>query len=111
MSDNVEIQVQMARLEERLRIISEGLIQDRESRKQQYERAESLNTTMNAMDNRVKSIEESLARNAPTIEEFITIKHRVVGAGMMGKWVWVFVGGLLGIIFTMRMEIIRWLSK
>ncbi|AHI60143.1 hypothetical protein Ea92_82 [Erwinia phage Ea9-2] len=111
MSDNVEIQVQMARLDERLRIISEGLIQDRESRKQQYERAESLNTTMNAMDNRVKSIEESLARNAPTIEEFITIKHRVVGAGMMGKWVWVFVGGLLGIIFTMRMEIIRWLSK
>jgi len=111
MSDNTQLHVQMAKLEERLLIISEGLVQDRESRKQQSERSEAMNQVVMSIDNRVRTVEESLARNAPTIEEFITIKHRVVGAGIMGRWVWVIVGGLLTFLFTMRMEILRWLSK
>lgn len=103
--------VQMARIEERMKIIIEGLAQDRISRKEQYEKMEELSQTLTSVDGRVKTVEESLKQQAPTIEEFITIKHKVVGAGMAGKWIWVVLAGLVGFAFSMRVEIIKWLTK
>ena len=111
MAENLELHTQMARLEERLKIIAEGLVLDRDSRKDQYEKLENIGKTMTAMDARVKSVEESFARSAPTIEEFITIKHKVVGAGVAGKWLWFIVGGLLTVAYNFRSEIFRWFSK
>ena len=50
------------------------------------------------MDNRLKNVEDNLAKNEPTIEEFITIKHKVVGAGIFGKWVWAGAGAIIGVL-------------
>ena len=111
MADNIDVRVQMARLEERLRIITETLIQDRESRKHQYEKTEELSHTLHELNGRIKNVEEGLAKSAPTIEEFITIKHKVVGAGMAGRWIWVAGGALLTLIVSLRAEIFKWLAK
>ncbi|AWN06197.1 putative tail-length tape measure protein [Erwinia phage phiEaP8] len=111
MADNIEVHVQMARLEERLKIITEGLAQDRESRKQQYEATAEITKILASLDNRVGVVEKGFAESAPTIEEFITIKHRVVGAGLAGKWIWAGAGAILTFLFTFRKEIIAWLSK
>lgn len=53
------------------------------------------------MGNRLKNVEDSLARNEPTIEDFITIKYKVAGAGIFGKWVWAGVGAILCFLIVM----------
>ena len=102
--------LQLARLEERLNQVLQGMAQDRESRKQQYEKTEELAQSITKLDGRMGQVEQSLTQQAPTIEEFITIKHRVVGAGMMGKWVWAIAGGLLGMLFSARVQIMELLK-
>lgn len=112
MADNdTDVRVQMARIEERLKIVTETLIQDRESRKNQYEKTEELSLTIHELNGRIKNVEEGLAKSAPTIEEFITIKHKVVGAGVAGRWIWVAGGVLLTLLVSFRAEIFKWLSK
>ena len=42
--------------------------------------------SLQKMEGRLKNVEDSFAKSEPTIEEFITIKHKVAGAGVFGKW-------------------------
>lgn len=103
-------EVQIARLEERLAVILNELQQVQDGRKQQYEKLEEMGRSLLQLSNRVESVEKSLAKASPTIEEFITIKHRVVGAGMLGKWVWAVAGGLIGMLFYARVQIMDFLK-
>ena len=112
MADNdTDVRVQMARIEERLKMVTETLIQDRESRRNQYEKTEELSLTIHELNGRIKNVEEGLAKSAPTIEEFITIKHKVAGAGVAGRWIWVAGGVLLTLLVSFRAEIFKWFSK
>ena len=100
-------EAQIAVLNERFRVIMEAL---RESKQEARECALSLSNvtrSIDALTTRITSVEDSLAKNAPTIEEFITIKHKVVGAGILGKWVWMALGGVIGFIFAARGYIIE----
>ena len=111
MADNdTDVRVQMARIEERLKMVTETLIQDRESRRNQYEKTEELSLTIHELNGRIKNVEEGLAKSAPTIEEFITIKHKVVGAGIFGKWVWAGAGAIIGVLAAARREIFAWFA-
>ncbi|AWY08127.1 hypothetical protein HOT48_gp112 [Klebsiella phage ZCKP1] len=47
---------------------------------------------MGDLSTRLKRVEESITKSEPTIEEFITIKHKVAGAGIFGKWAWAVAG-------------------
>lgn len=103
-------EVQMARLEERLKVILARLDEARSDQQAQQHQMGLITQTLQSMSNRVENVESSLATAKPTIEEFITIKHRVVGAGMMGKWVWAIAGGLLGMLFSARVHIMELLK-
>lgn len=105
------VEVQMARLEERLRVIVDDLALARDSRKQQYEIQEKLGRSLVSIENRLENVETSLARATPTIDEFLIIKHKVVGAGLLGKWLWAAGGSLIGLVFASREAILGWLSK
>ena len=100
-------EVQMARLEERLKVILARLDEARSDQQTQQRQMGLITQTLQSMSNRVENVESTLATAKPTIEEFITIKHRVVGAGMMGKWVWAIAGGLLGMLFSARVQIME----
>lgn len=78
----------LVRLEERLKTLFENQTRDRQDREKLEETLVGLRWSINDIGNRLKNVEDSLAKNEPTIEEFITIKHKVVGAGIFGKWVW-----------------------
>lgn len=104
-------EVQMARMDERLQQILREMGLDRDGRKQQYEKLESINKAVALLDTRVKGVEDGLNKASPTIDEFITIKHKVAGAGMLGKWVWAFGGGLLSTLAFGREAIFSWFSK
>lgn len=104
-------EVQMARIDERMKHIVQQLERAEQGRKLQYEFNESMNAGMQRIDTRLEGVEKSLAVQAPTIQEFITIKQKVVGAGLLGRWLWVGLGGLLTCIYSSRETIIGWLTK
>lgn len=101
----------LARLEERLKTMFENQARDRQDREKLEETLSDLRDSINNMGNRLKNVEDSLAKNEPTIEEFITIKHKVVGAGIFGKWVWAAAGAIIGILAATRREIFTWFAS
>lgn len=104
-------EVQIARLDERLQQILRELELSRDGRKQQYGKLEQLNKSITVLSSRVENVENSLAKTAPTIDEFLIIKHKVVGAGIMGRWVWAAGGGIISMLFASREAIFSWMSK
>ncbi len=94
--------VRIARLEEQFRFIIDDVKEAKNSRKVQYETMESMSQTLAVLMGEVADVKNKLAGQAPTIEEFITIKHKVVGAGVVGKWLWVLGGLLLGAVGWFR---------
>lgn len=81
------------------------------SRKSQYDMIEATNKLVTTMASEVADLKSKLAGQAPTIEEFITIKHKVVGAGKLGGWLWTAGAFILGALATSRETIISWLAK
>lgn len=109
MSEPVEVRV--ARLEEKMQFLVDESKEAKIARKAQYEVLETLGRSMQSMATEVTDVKTKLAGQAPTIEEFITIKHKVVGAGKLGKWVWVALGGVITFVYNSREAIIAWLAK
>lgn len=104
-------ETQLARQDERLKRILEELVAARDSRKDQYESIEKLGRSLTSIEGRVENVENSLAITKPTIDEFIIIKHKVLGAGLFGRWVWAIAASVVTFLFSMREQIIVWLSK
>ena len=101
----------LVRLEERLKTLFENQTRERQDREKQEETLVELRDSINDIGNRLKNVEDSLAKNEPTIEEFITIKHKVVGAGIFGKWVWAGAGAIIGVLAAARREIFAWFAS
>lgn len=93
-----------------MKTLFENQTRDRQDREKFEETLGQLKDSITKMDNRLKNVEESLAKNEPTIEEFITIKHKVVGAGIFGKWVWAGAGAIIGLLAAARREIFAWFA-
>ena len=101
----------LVRLEERLKTLFENQTRDRQDREKLEETLVELRDSINDIGNRLKNVEDSLAKNEPTIEEFITIKHKVVGAGIFGKWVWAGAGAIIGVLAAASREIFAWFAS
>lgn len=99
------VEAHMARQDERWKFVQEEMQEAKLSRKQQYEQMEKMQTAFQLLSAKVSSVEDSLAKANPTIEEFITIKHKVSGAGAAGKWVWAIVAATLTFLAASRENI------
>ena len=93
-----------------MKTLFENQTRERQDREKLEETLVELRDSINDIGNRLKNVEDSLAKNEPTIEEFITIKHKVVGAGIFGKWVWAGAGAIIGILAAARREIFAWFA-
>lgn len=93
-----------------MKTLFENQTRDRQDREKLEETLSELRDSINDIGNRLKNVEDSLAKNEPTIEEFITIKHKVVGAGIFGKWVWAGAGAIIGVLAAARREIFAWFA-
>ena len=102
---------QIARLEERLTSIMVLMRESREEFKLHQDLVKEISTSLAHVGHRVESVEHSLAKASPTIDEFIIIKHKIQGAGILGKWLWVALGFLVGTVYSMRETIFHWISK
>lgn len=104
-------EAQIARLDERLSTVLNELSEARNGRKYQYEKLEEMGRTVLQISNRVESVEKSLAKASPTIDEFLTIKHKVVGAGIAGKWVWAAASAIITGLIMSRDFVMRYLGN
>lgn len=93
-----------------MKTLFENQTRDRQDREKLEETLGELRDSINDIGNRLKNVEDSLAKNEPTIEEFITIKHKVVGAGIFGKWVWAGAGAIISVLAAARQEIFAWFA-
>lgn len=93
-----------------MKTLFDNQARDRQDREKLEETLVELRDSINDIGNRLKNVEDSLAKNEPTIEEFITIKHKVVGAGIFGKWVWAGAGAIIGVLAVARREIFAWFA-
>ncbi|AGC31578.1 hypothetical protein [Escherichia phage EC1-UPM] len=93
-----------------MKTLFDNQARDRQDREKLEETLVELRDSINDIGNRLKNVEDSLAKNEPTIEEFITIKHKVVGAGIFGKWVWAGAGAIIGVLAATRREIFAWFA-
>lgn len=93
-----------------MKTLFENQTRERQDREKLEETLVELRNSINDIGNRLKNVEDSLAKNEPTIEEFITIKHKVVGAGIFGKWVWAGAGAIIGVLAAARREIFAWFA-
>ena len=94
-----------------MKTLFEYQTRDRQDREKLEETLVELRDSINDIGNRLRSVEDCLAKNEPTIEEFITIKHKVVGAGIFGKWVWAGAGAIIGVLAAARREIFAWFAS
>ena len=102
--------VTLARLEERLSNIFENQTRESREREKIEESIKKLSDSMGDLSTRLKRVEDSITKSEPTIEEFITIKHKVAGAGIFGKWVWAGAGAIIGVLAATRREIFAWFA-
>lgn len=101
----------LARLEERLQTLVKNHEKDERNQEKLENTLNELKLSVQQMEGRLKNVEDSLAKSEPTIEEFITIKHKVVGAGIFGKWVWAGAGAIIGVLAAARREIFAWFAS
>jgi hypothetical protein len=83
----------------------------REDRKQQFTAIDDIRGSVLKLDHRMTSVEEALTTIRPTIDEFIQIKNKVLGAGRLGKWLWILLIGLIGLAAKFRVELMTWFTK
>ena len=109
MSESLEVKI--ARIEEQNKALREEMQLAKEGRKAQYETLENIGRTLIKLDNRIEGVEYSLAKAAPTIDEFVNIKLKVQGAGILGKWAWAAGASLITFLYTTREAIFAWMTK
>lgn len=96
MSESVE--VRLARLETTIDFLVSDAREAKETRKSQYQFNEANKLAMQQMAQALASLTETMNEQKPTIKEFITIKHKVAGAGKLGSILWAIGGATIGAI-------------
>lgn len=86
-----DLAISIARTEEQMRFLTSDAVEAKESRKETYKSIEDIRS-------RLATVETQLASAAPTLAEFVVIKHKINGAGIFGKWLWAFVAFAIGSI-------------
>ena len=108
-SDTVSFQ--LARIGGQQELILQEMKDAKESRKTTYSAIEEIRLSASSIESRVQVLEDSLTKFTPTIEEFTLIKQKVIGAGAVGKWLWIIGVALVGLVYKFREGVLEWLLK
>lgn len=109
--ENLGIEGQLGVVAGQQKMILRELSDARDDRKQHYETIDQIRGSVIALDGRMTVVEETLTKFTPTINEFIEIKQKVLGAGKLGKWLWIILAGAIGLAFKFRVEVATWFAK
>lgn len=105
------IETRVVRLEEKLSFLVEEAKEAKLARKLQYSTNEDNRIQMAAIGHSLAMVQTKLDGQTPTIEEFISIKQKVIGAGKIGKAIWAAGVFVIGVAYSSREAILHWFSK
>ena len=109
MSESSEVQI--ARLDERYKNLLYAMEQERDAQQATNDKIDKLQEVLLRMSSRMENVEQAVATAAPTLNEFVTWKHKIVGAGTAGKLIWASTAGLLGFMYGAREHISHFLGR
>lgn len=108
---NASVEIQLGKLLGQQEMILRELTSASEERRHQVEVVEDIKGTVHDLKSRMGTVEESLVKFEPTIEEFLSIKRKVAGAGKLGRWLWVVLISLLTVVYKFRTELVSWFAR
>ena len=94
MSDNPA--VELAKVSSTLEHLIKVVENDAVSRKEIYRTLHDIDKKVDHTIYRINTLEGEFREAAPTIDEWIATKHKIQGAGWLGKTLWIIGGFLLG---------------
>ena len=89
-------EIGLAKLETQMDMILKGQDRAETSRKELHQSVNILDKKIDGLEYRLSAVETAFRDAKPTIDEFIATKHKVQGAGILGRWIWAVGGVLLG---------------
>lgn len=104
-------EIALVRMQEQLKQLIEAGQEAKVSRKEQYGRIEEIARDVHDLRGRMEQVEKQFASTAPTIAEFIQVKHKIQGAGTAGKFVWAIAAFIIGLLVSSREMIRDWLMR
>lgn len=102
------IDARLARLDERLRNFLD--VQERANDLQEQQLIK-INQSVMETSNRLTKVENTISNAGPALAEYTAIKNQVIGAGRMGKWIWVTAGFVIGMVVSLKEVFISWFSQ
>lgn len=108
MSESMESQ--FARMDERMKMLLDRMDENHEANVVNRAWMAQVDRSLHDIGSRVTNVENTVSRNAPSLEELVAIKHKVIGAGVAGKWLWIALGAVLSMIVSGREQIFRWFA-
>lgn len=82
-------------VEQLTRSVTDMEVSSSQSRKDLYEKVESVNRTVAESNQRLANLEKSMSDAQPDLQKFRELRHQATGAGKMGKAVYFVGGGLV----------------
>lgn len=101
-----QLEVQIARMQERMIHFIDGFDEHKQTTKDMEQEVLKISVWCRAQDRRMDALEQQFADASPTISEFITLKQQAIGAGRLGKALWVTGGVLIGAAYYMREKLL-----
>lgn len=104
------IEVSVAVIQEQLRQITADNAEARAARKAQYEQNERQSETLLKIDHRLEKVELWITQSDPTITEFRNLKLQAMGAGRLGRGLWILAGASIGAAATIVATWNKWIG-
>ena len=74
--------------------IESDRLNSEESRRRMHEKLDGHEKMLWGLDHRMEVMERAVTSTSPVFTEFMAYKQRVIGAGMVGRWLW-WIGGII----------------
>lgn len=91
-------EIQLARIQEQMKAMLASQEYAKLTRSESDKEIREIHKLVSKLDHRVGEIEKHVASATPTLTEFNTLKYKIQGAGLFGKWVWAILAGIVGFL-------------
>jgi hypothetical protein len=99
---------------DRLNRIEDAIQSDRinsdDSRRRLHEKVDGLEKSFWGLDSRMEVMEKAVTSTSPMFTEYQAYRQRVIGAGIVGRWLW-FAGGILLSAAASAAAVYAWLAS
>lgn len=85
-------------------------INSEESRRRMHEKLDGHEKMLWGLDHRMETMEKAVTTTSPVFTEYMALKQRAIGAGMVGRWLW-WIGGLVLSAAASAAAVYGWLAS